>query len=186
MSGYRGYSMSNRACAAYDDGRMPLSAITGDTLRGIVEGDAVPPVGKFKAFCAARGTREWHHTSSKFNRTEFYDVPELLHRIGFAIDSDFDDGGEDFGDLAAAFAAFVPPVKARPVKARAADAVYHVCHFVEWGGSRRRPVATDVTMVMRIDGNGFAVARDGRRKRVDGTYFSVGKKSTYRKWLGNC
>jgi hypothetical protein len=78
MAGYDGYSMSNSAVAAYNSGERPWSKI-----RPLVAGWLVKK-GLFKtrrvATAALDCQRErgnihrssWHHTSSKYNRTDFF------------------------------------------------------------------------------------------------------------------
>ena len=63
MAGYNGFSISNNAVAAYDDGLVPASKVPG-----------VPAV-LIKAHC--RPTK-WHHSSKNYNRTNFYNPAEVL------------------------------------------------------------------------------------------------------------
>ena len=58
--GYVGYSMSERAAAAYDAGEMPASKMA---RRLNVSTAAVRGVMK---------PSSWHHTSKRYNRTDFY------------------------------------------------------------------------------------------------------------------
>lgn len=72
MAGYNGFSMSNNAVQAYDDGLVPLSKLPR----------------KFQAACRHGLIRyaEAHHTSKRYNLTKFYDLdavreaatPEIL------------------------------------------------------------------------------------------------------------
>lgn len=82
-AGYDGYSMSNNARAAYDAGMMPLSKWTkSDILNGIREEYNIPeevyaviaklPLGYLRDKFLE--TREWHHTSSMYNATDFYQI----------------------------------------------------------------------------------------------------------------
>lgn len=72
--GYDGYSMSNRARAAYADGLKPLYKLTAADL----------PDGWTLAKARAAAEQgvwtpaEWHHTGSKYNETNFYDPAELV------------------------------------------------------------------------------------------------------------
>ncbi len=80
MSGYHGYSMSNNALDAYERGRMPISKWTKTAILSAIRAYApkhpltsqlskVPvPVLKAKLLIYT----EWHHTSSHYNRTDFY------------------------------------------------------------------------------------------------------------------
>ena len=80
MSGYDGYSMSNRARQAYADGKMPLSKIKKKDLEdhGI---DAT--VADFKRAVRAGliVPSEWHHTSKHYNETDFYDLVAIAEEI---------------------------------------------------------------------------------------------------------
>ncbi len=55
--GYKGYSMSLRAVEAYENG-----LVTASKIKGI-------PTSLIEEFCYPE---EWHHTSSHFNKTNFY------------------------------------------------------------------------------------------------------------------
>ena len=82
-AGYYGYSMSNNARAAYSYGKMPKSKWTKEAiLDGIREEYTLPeevyaviaklPLGYLKDKFLE--TREWHHTSSMYNATDFYQI----------------------------------------------------------------------------------------------------------------
>lgn len=77
--GYIGYSMSERAAAAYDEGARPLTKITNDWLRenGI---NATQTVVRDLIKVGQIYTTEWHHTGSKYNRTEFF-RPEAIREV---------------------------------------------------------------------------------------------------------
>jgi hypothetical protein len=76
VSGYDGYSKSNNALSAAAEGKLPLS-------RAIVE------VAKL-ADCTQRTARaalvhvgpcEWHHTSKRYNRTNYYKVASAVRYL---------------------------------------------------------------------------------------------------------
>lgn len=78
MAGYNGYSMSNNAARAYDDGMMPLSKWTKAEIlercgekAEILSALTVAELRK-ELLCYS----EWHHTSNHFNRTDFFAVDE--------------------------------------------------------------------------------------------------------------
>ena len=73
MAGYAGYSMSNNAVDAYDRGLKPMSKITKDDLPA----DISVAFFRFLVREGFVGGSEWHHTSKKFNRTDFFDVDDL-------------------------------------------------------------------------------------------------------------
>lgn len=67
MAGYHNFSMSNNAVDAYHRGLLPASK-------------AAREFG-FKSTAALRScvrSGEWHHTSKKFNATDFFDVMEAI------------------------------------------------------------------------------------------------------------
>lgn len=76
MAGYAGYSMSNNAVAAYEEGMKPISKIKKADLP---DGMTV----KFFKFLVSKGlitASEWHHTSKHYNRTEFFDPTEIAYQ----------------------------------------------------------------------------------------------------------
>ncbi|GFH41384.1 hypothetical protein [Pseudolactococcus insecticola] len=81
MAGYKGYSMSNNAVDAYNDGEKPLSKWT--------KADFVEHDERLKPFSVAFLRQKilyqssWHHTSSHYNRTYFY---SLIDREQYDID----------------------------------------------------------------------------------------------------
>jgi hypothetical protein len=80
MAGYSGISMSNNAVQAYDEGKRPLSRITKEDIQkyGISES-----ITFFRWFVQKHcHPCEWHHHSSpKFNMTDFYDVESCCTRL---------------------------------------------------------------------------------------------------------
>lgn len=76
MAGYNGYSMSNNAVSAYINGEKPLSKWTKQEL--------LCALGEKERLCKKLTTNElrseflkkssWHHTSSMYNRTDFYRI----------------------------------------------------------------------------------------------------------------
>jgi hypothetical protein len=107
MAGYSGYSKSNNAVAAEESGRYP--ATTLGKLLGV----------KPKAIKALLTASEWHHTSSHFNRTDYYDAEEAQERL------------EDLK-------AWKEP--------KTGEIVHEKCYgeYTEWSGSRNYPKATIV------------------------------------------
>ena len=84
MAGYYGYSMSNNAVDSYNSGEKPLSKWSKANIL-----DALSPeqreAAKGMSLAALRELfleyRGWHHTSSHYNRTEFYGIAEELNEI---------------------------------------------------------------------------------------------------------
>lgn len=87
MAGYHGWSMSNNAVQAYEDGEKPLSKWTKKTL--VYElADALDTepeeVEKVLKPYALKEVKDkcliytgWHHTSSHYNRTSFYALDDF-------------------------------------------------------------------------------------------------------------
>ena len=76
MAGYSGYSMSNNAVQAYNEGKLPLSKIKRDKLN---EYNITISVEMFKWICQYKSIIrpcEWHHTSKYYNETYFYDLKQ--------------------------------------------------------------------------------------------------------------
>jgi len=72
--GYIGNRMSENAANAYDKGRKPISRITKEDIQkyGINEGITFFR-WYIKNYC---NPIEWHHSSPKFNKTDFYDIKD--------------------------------------------------------------------------------------------------------------
>lgn len=81
--GYNGYSMSNRAVRAYDRGLLPASKIKQ------------VPNELIREYCSSE---EWHHTSCKYNITEFYDPTKVLIKFGLLIITEDHPEYEDYRD----------------------------------------------------------------------------------------
>jgi hypothetical protein len=75
-SGYVGWSRSRNAALAEREGRLPLTRAVAYLAAeaGIRRADA-------RALLLAEGPCEWHHTSKKFNRTDYYDAAGLAERV---------------------------------------------------------------------------------------------------------
>src|SRR5574344_1423625 len=82
MAGYKKYSMSNNAVAAYQSGEMPKSKWTKAAIMAEINESEL--TDEQKAACKsikAAALKElalvktsWHHTSDHYNRTDFYSV----------------------------------------------------------------------------------------------------------------
>lgn len=77
MAGYRGSSMSNNAVSAYADGEKPISNRSeSDVISAIADELGVNESDiklKYPYRYYLKKT-SWHHTSSKYNKTDFYSV----------------------------------------------------------------------------------------------------------------
>lgn len=154
MAGYKGYSMSNNAVAAYEDGEKPMSKWTkADILKQMKE-DGVPKhkieeISKMDA-ATMKNTflqrSSWHHTSSHYNKTDFYTVDTSRAE-------DYDMKGYS-----------KPKPKAKAEKKE--DVGYRVnATYLEWSGTRNHPKATEVDADGVIKGNWFYPDRSGGMKK---------------------
>jgi hypothetical protein len=81
-NGYSGYSMSRNAVSAYDNGEKPKSKWTREDILNIIEDinpDLLPLLNKVSVSCLKDiflYKSSWHHTSSYYNKTDFYSVNE--------------------------------------------------------------------------------------------------------------
>lgn len=90
MAGYNGYSKSNNAVEAENDGRYPLTiAVT------VLAEKAEITQKKAKAILTQLGTHEYHHSSKFYNTVNYYDVAaaarivNLAKTLGLDIDKSF-------------------------------------------------------------------------------------------------
>ena len=85
-AGYYGYSMSNNAVEAYENGEKPLSKWTkSDILTELEENGVSPDIISLAKSLKLSDLKEiflykssWHHTSKMYNRTDFYAVDDQL------------------------------------------------------------------------------------------------------------
>ncbi|MDE2232514.1 MAG: hypothetical protein KGJ90_00080 [Patescibacteria group bacterium] len=120
MAGYNGFSMSNNAIAAYNDGLVPASKVPG------------VPAALVKAHC--RPT-ESHHSSKNYNRVNFYDPAEARAIFGLEAHEDYEADPRAVAALAA-----------HKAGAKRAAEVLTNCRveWIEWTGSLKRPTATEM------------------------------------------
>ena len=77
MAGYNGFSMSNNAVDAYDDGKFPLSKLRQSHLRGKVFCGIKTKFALWLAKNKHWRYNSWHHTSGHYNKTYFYCLEAL-------------------------------------------------------------------------------------------------------------
>lgn len=132
MAGYCGYSMSNNAVEAYENGQRPLSRWTkGKILNSVKHLLADDPKLDVKLQLLKKFTVKnlkeylltdcgWHHTSMYYNETEFWEIDEdKLHELTI---SDIE-------------LALNEKAKSKPKK----DIAVGVISVQEWGGTRNHP-----------------------------------------------
>lgn len=154
MAGYRGYSMSNNAVLAYESGERPISKWTKtDILDRLNVSESKMsvlkriPVSRLKDLCLVRSS--WHHTSSHYNRTDFYIVTD--DRVK----------SMSIQDLMRYTAKVEKPVE-KPVERTA--------RYLEWSGTRKHPKAVEVESKGIVKGNWFYLP-DGTKKSINARGF---------------
>lgn len=139
MAGYHNYSMSNNAVAAYENGEKPLSkwtkaAIIAAADEYLTEAEdeqretklawlRAASLAKLKDFALQRSS--WHHTSCRYNTTDFFSISERMLDAMTA---------EDAVELLAKDEKPAPVAPARRPG---------VIEWLEWSGTRRHPKATE-------------------------------------------
>lgn len=135
-SGYSGYSMSNRAREAYDEGEKPKSKWTKAEIIAVIEEYArdneigVPLSVLKKTPCKTLKDvllvkTSWHHTSSYANRTNFYSVD--LDKLSALTEETFANAVEWEGMGKKS----TPNVYRGDIK------------YLEWSGTRKHPKAKE-------------------------------------------
>lgn len=168
MAGYNGWSMSNNAVAAYEDGEKPLSKWTKTNILEAIEQQEIElkcsieklkklPTKILKEVCLVYSS--WHHTSSHYNRTDFYslDVDEIANLTDDKIE-----------ELLLCYKTD-KKAESKPLEEK------WECAFLEWSGSRRHPVATEIIEEGIIKGDWF-YRKDGSKKKTTANGFRLIKK----------
>jgi len=162
MAGYSGYSMSNNAVSAYESGERPMSKWTKqdiiDEILKVNPNLDEPLLRKVKvSTLKVRALRRtsWHHTSSRFNRTDFYSIDDEV--VNWT--------NEDIKEMAA----IKEEKKEEPKEQKA------VCEYLVWTGTRKHPKATVCESEGIIKGNWFYLP-DGTKKSVNAKGFKILRK----------
>lgn len=165
MAGYKGYSMSNNAVEAYRSGEKPLSRWTKhDIIEAAKEIDEEKAEHLKRVPLAVLKNRvleyvSWHHTSSRYNRTEFYCVSESrIERL--SIDD-------------------IDALSRRKPQSFSVKRYRGTLEYLEWSGTRAHPKANKVFLkdvIIEEKGSFYRVLRDDGsliiRKKIgsNGTY----------------
>ena len=159
MAGYYGYSKSNNAVIAEENGLQTAGGIAKMIGRGATAAGVA----------SILSPDEWHHTSKHFNRTNYYDWERACE--------DYEGGAES---LTAAIIEASKPQQAQ---------THEGCkvQYLEWGGTRRRPRATECTVYgCTVDDKGgaflFITTAEGQqfRKKKTANGLKVYNKDDYR------
>lgn len=163
MAGYNGFSMSNNAVAAYEDGEKPLSKWTKADIFDTIEEQEVElkcsieklkklPVKVLKEICLTYSS--WHHTSNHYNKTDFYSLD--VDRIENLTDDKIEE-------------LLLYYKIDKKAESKPSEEMWE-CAFLEWSGSRKHPVATEVIEEGIIKGNWF-YRKDGSKKKTTANGF---------------
>lgn len=169
MSGYKGYSMSNNAVQAYNNGERPLSkwtksdiisavktAVSDGTITITYKADDLKQLRVSVLRNVSLKRSSWHHTSSHYNRTDFYALDySALERLTLDDIKDIADVKEE-----------KPTVKEETA----------FCEFLVWGGTRKHPKATKCQAEGTIKGNWFYLP-DGSKKSITANGFRIISKT---------
>lgn len=164
MAGYYGYSMSNNAMDAYDAGLKPLSKWRkSDILKAVKEwadendyNFTLEKLEKVKVSVLKDEllfSSEWHHTSSHFNQTDFYELNEC--KLEELTDSVIDE-----------WLAF--KTEKKTVEEKRAR-----CKYLVWSGSRNHPKATEYVDEGKIVGNWFFPDGESFKKNIFANGFEI-------------
>jgi len=162
MSGYNNYSMSNNAVDAYNAGLLPASKLARKLK--------VSPL----AIKTVLKPNEWHHTSSHYNCTNFYNGELLVALANNTVPTE-----TDFDDLCDAAESLLKMRKLSLVeKATPSKKIFGNITWLEWSGPPRRPVATEHVLdkvEVEVKGQFYIFEFKGQtiRKKIgsQGTYF---------------
>lgn len=168
MAGYSGWSMSNNAVAAYEDGEKPLSKWTKADIFDAIEEQGVElkcsidklrklPVKVLKEICLRYSS--WHHTSNHYNKTDFYSLN--INRIENLTDEKIDELLIEYKQI--------KKTNDTPLEEK------WECAFLEWSGSRKHPKATEVIEEGIVKGNYF-YRKDGSKKKTTANGFKFLKQ----------
>ena len=167
MAGYDGYSMSNNAREAYEEGEMPLSKWTKtailEALEEAIEKNEIilkcdiaklkkEPVKILKDLCLKRSS--WHHTGYHYNRTDFYFLNiDYINRLTDDI-----------------IEAEIKEAKNNKEDKRQEVSEVWKCKFLVWEGTSKHPKAIEVVEIGTIKGDWF-YRPDGSKKSIKANGF---------------
>ncbi len=161
MSGYHGYSMSNNAVTAYENGEKPLSKWTKINILKSIDEQEIDlkcsmkklqklPIKLLKEICLIYSS--WHHTGNYYNITRFYslDVDTIKNLTDKKLDELITD--------------YKKNIKDQPAEEK------WKCSFLEWSGSKKHPKATEIIEEGIIKGDWF-YRKDGSKKKIKANGF---------------
>ncbi len=165
MAGYSGFSMSNNAIAAYENGEKPYSKWTKrDIIEAIedlikeeeiilncsLEKLKIIPVKTLKEMCLTYSS--WHHTSNHYNKTDFYSIS--INKIEELTD-------DKINKII---------IESKSEKEKQITEERWKCAFLEWGGTRKHPVAKEIIEEGIVRGDWF-YRKNGTKKKTTANGF---------------
>ncbi|WP_310605297.1 hypothetical protein [Anaerosporobacter sp.] len=163
MAGYYGFSMSNNAVQAYEDGEKSISKWTkSDILKAIktAEIELQCSLSLLKKLHVedlrevALFQSSWHHTGTYYNETAFYYLD--YGRLETITDNKLME--------------IIEYSKQNAARKKESIGIKWRCAFLEWSGTRNHPKATEVVEEGIVKGN-FFYRKDGSKKRTDANGF---------------
>lgn len=181
MAGYDGYSMSNNAREAYEDGYMPKSKWTKSVMIEAIKKyievelddkcsfdvDKLNSMSRELLFKTFFIYKEWHHTSSKYNRTDFYGV----HEFDVANMTN-----EEIDRLISEDKKRRTNQKEKSQKKSEEPQGMYLCEFKHWTGTKKHPKCEIVQAVGEIKGKMFYSTEYGN-KRISTDGFKIIRKA---------
>lgn len=170
MSGYSGWSMSNNAVTAYENGEKPKSKWSkAAILQEIKENDSGAftcsidvlqkmPINLLRDVLLLKTS--WHHTSSRYNKTDFY-------AINFGV---LETKTDDYFLRLKKTYQEEKLKKGEPTLEEKWE-----CEFLEWSGSRKHPKATPVKETGIVKGTWF-YRTNGTKKSTTSNGFKFLRK----------
>lgn len=167
MAGYCGYSMSNNAVRAYDQGKKPLSKWTkGDLLDALEDkADYARKLTTSELRDELLEYREWHHTGKFYNATRFYGI-SYEKAEGLT---------KERVDEIIARRTHSKPDKQKPTFITA------LVTYTEWEGTRKHPKPVKRTEVVKFLSDAKIVACKGGNKRLSSLtiVYKIEQKTKY-------
>ncbi len=171
MAGYCGWSMSNNAVKAYEDGEMPYSVWSKERIisciRKQVRDNEIElncslgelhktPLEVLRRNCLQYSS--WHHTGKYYRETDFYSLD--VSSIEKLTDEMLRELTADYKE------------KQKRLKEEKAAEVPEIweCSFLEWTGPRKHLKAKEITEVGTIKGSWF-YREDGHKKSLNARGF---------------
>ena len=165
-SGYHGFSMSNRAIEAYNNGEKPFSKWTKQDILNVIEeykqeSDdstvyelANVRAGVLKAHLLHKSS--WHHTGKFCNCTDFYSI--------------------DFDLIDSLDLKTVKEWQLEKIKKEVEQIKKYECIYLEWTGTRKHPKANEVKAKGIIKGNWFYPDNENFKKSISANGFKILKE----------